>query len=142
MAGIVVGVDGSEHSERALDWAAQEASLRHVPLTVINVFPAVTSYWGAVPYTDAELDIEQARHEVQMLADKAVGRLAGPPPAVTVQATYGSPATELISAAHDAELLVVGCRGSGGFARLLLGSVSSQVAHHAPCPVVIVREPS
>jgi len=75
-----------------------------------------------------------------MLTDKAVGRMAGPPPAVTVRAACGSPASELLGAAHGADLLVVGCRGSGGFARLMLGSVSSQVAHHAPCPVVVVRQ--
>jgi len=140
MPGIIVGVDGSEHSQLALDWAVQEASLRHAPLTVISVLPAMTSYWGAVPYVDTGLDIEQVQHEVQMLTDKAVGRLAGPPPTVTVQVTCGSPATELIGAAHDAGLLVVGSRGSGGFTRLMLGSVSSQVAHHAPCPVVVVRQ--
>ena len=75
-----------------------------------------------------------------MLTDKAVGRMAGPPPAVTVRVACGSPAIELLGAAHGADLLVVGCRGSGGFARLMLGSVSSQVAHHAPCPVVVVRQ--
>ena len=75
-----------------------------------------------------------------MLTDKAVGRMAGPPPAVTVRVACGSPAIELLGAAHGADLLVVGCRGSGGFAWLMLGSVSSQVAHHAPCPVVVVRQ--
>ena len=142
MPGIIVGVDGSEHSQLALDWALHEASLRQVPLTVISVHPALASYWGAVTYPDAGLDFEQAQHEVQMLTEKAVGRMAGTPPAVTVRVTCGSPATELMCAAHDADLLVVGYRGSGGFARLMLGSVSSQVVHHAPCPVVVVRQQS
>lgn len=140
MPGIIVGVDGSEDSQLALDWALQEASLRHTALTVINVYPEITSSWGAVAYPVIGLDFEQAEHEMQVLTEKAVGRMAGPPPTVTVQVACGSPATELIGAAHDADLLVVGCRGSGGFARLMLGSVSSQVAHHAPCPVVIVRQ--
>ena len=59
-------------------------------------------------------------------------------PVVTVRSVSGSPAAELIKAGAGADLLVVGARGSGGFARLLMGSVSAQVTHHAPCPVVIV----
>jgi nucleotide-binding universal stress UspA family protein len=55
-----------------------------------------------------------------------------------VDAVSGSPAEELLSATQDAELLVVGSRGAGGFARLVMGSVSSQVSHHAPCPVVVI----
>ena len=140
MPGIIVGVDGSEHSQLALDWALREASLRHSPLTVISVHPALASYWGAAIYPDGLMDMEQAQQEVQVLTEKAVTRLDGPPPPVTVRVTPGSPATELISAAHDADLLVVGCRGIGGFARLMLGSVSSQVARHARCPVVIIRQ--
>jgi nucleotide-binding universal stress UspA family protein len=61
---------------------------------------------------------------------------------VTVRSVSGSPAEELIKAAAGADLLVVGARGSGGFARLLMGSVSSQVTHHAPCPVVITSGPA
>ena len=59
-------------------------------------------------------------------------------PSVTVRSVSGSPAAELIKAGTGADLLVVGARGSGGFARLLMGSVSAQVTHHAPCPVVVV----
>jgi nucleotide-binding universal stress UspA family protein len=61
---------------------------------------------------------------------------------VTVKSLSGSPAEELIKAGADADLMVVGSRGSGGFGRLLLGSVSSQVTHHAPCPVVVVPGPA
>jgi len=59
-------------------------------------------------------------------------------PEVTVSVAEGDPAEELVKASRDADLLVVGSRGSGGFARLLMGSVSSQVTHHAACPVVII----
>jgi len=140
MPAIIVGVDGSEHSQLALDWALREASLRHCTLTVISVHPALASYWGAVTYPDGSMDMDQAQQEVRVLIDKAVSRMDGPPPPVIVRVTPGSPATELISAARDADLLVVGCRGSGGFARLMLGSVSSQVTRHARCPVVIIRQ--
>ena len=139
MPKIIVGVDGSEHSQQALDWALNEARARQAPLTVISVHPSLGSYWGAVIYPAGDLDTEDARHEVQALVDKAVSRLDGTPPPITVLVTPGSPAAELLDAAKDADLLVVGRRGAGGFARLMLGSVSSQVAHHAHCPVVVVR---
>jgi nucleotide-binding universal stress UspA family protein len=140
MPGIIVGVDGSEHSRRALEWAIREASIRHAPLTVISVHPALMSYWGAVTYPEGKLDREQAIREVQAVVDKAVSRLAGPAPEISVQVTPGSPATELIGAASEADLLVVGSRGAGGFTRLMLGSVSTQVTQHATCPVVVIPE--
>ena len=67
--------------------------------------------------------------------------IGGNLPEVTVSVTKGNPAQELIKAACDADMLVVGSRGSGGFSKLLMGSVSSQVTHHAECPVVVIREP-
>ena len=60
------------------------------------------------------------------------------PPSVTVRAVTGLPAEELLNAAADADMIVVGSRGAGGFKRLLLGSVSTQVTHHAHCPVVVI----
>jgi nucleotide-binding universal stress UspA family protein len=138
MPGIIVGVDGSAHSLRALDWALREAQIRSAPLTVVAVNPALVSYWGAVTYPEGKIDQEQAHQEVQAAVDKAVSSLAGPPPQVTVKVTPGSPATEIIEAAQDADMVVVGSRGSGGFGRLMLGSVSTQVAHHATCPVVVI----
>jgi nucleotide-binding universal stress UspA family protein len=140
MPGIIVGVDGSEHSRRALEWAVREAALRHAPLTVISVHPALVSYWGAVTLPEGTLDHDQAVQQVQAVVDKAVGGLPGTPPQVTVQVTPGSPATEIINAAQDADMVVVGTRGAGGFARLRMGSVSSQVAQHAPCPVVVIPD--
>lgn len=138
MPGIIVGVDGSDHSLRALDWALREAQLRSAPLTVVTVNPALVSYWGAVTYPEGKLDQEQAHQEVQAALDKALSSLTGTPPQVTIKVTPGSPATELLEAAQDADMVVVGSRGSGGFSRLMLGSVSTQVAHHATCPVVVI----
>jgi nucleotide-binding universal stress UspA family protein len=79
---------------------------------------------------------ERAAREI---AEKAVASLSeASPPEIIVRTVIGSPADELIDASAEADLLVVGNRGSGGFARLLLGSASTQVVHHAHCPVVVV----
>ena len=141
MPGIIVGVDGSGHSRRALEWAVSEAATRHAPLTVLTVQQAVAGYWGGpVPYAgDSELT-DQARKEVQKETDDVLDEFdAGSrPPSVTVQAVTGLPAEELLAAAQDADMLVVGARGAGGFKRLLLGSVSTHVTHHAHCPVVVI----
>jgi nucleotide-binding universal stress UspA family protein len=141
MSGIIVGIDGSTHSERALDWAVHEAAIRHVPLRVITVFRAAISHWGAGPvaYPQEHADAMHARQAAQEATDKALA-LAGDarPESVTVEAFRGVPAEELINAGRDADMIVVGSRGAGGFARLLLGSVGSQVVHHAHCPVVVI----
>ena len=101
----------------------KEAALRSQPLRVVTVQPVV----------------EPARVAAQEAIDKVLAGLRGPrPESVTVEAVSGIPAEVLVMAGADADLIVLGSRGAGGFARLALGSVSSQVAHHAPCPVVIV----
>lgn len=141
MSGIVVGVDGSPHSQKALDWAIAEAALRHAPLTVVAVSPVAASVWGlsAEHYPADEQSREQIQQATQELVDKALAaRGAGTGPAVTVHAVAGRPADELIKASEGADLLVVGARGAGGFAKLMMGSVSSQVSHHAGCPVAVI----
>jgi nucleotide-binding universal stress UspA family protein len=144
MPGIIVGVDGSEHSLSALDWALNEADLRKTPLTVVTVSPIVTGIYGpgyapADYYPAEEESRAQAEKATQELVNEAVERRGGAPAAaVTVRALSGTAADELINASADAELLVVGARGAGGFARLVMGSVSTQVTHHALCPVVVV----
>jgi nucleotide-binding universal stress UspA family protein len=138
MSGIVVGVDGSDHSRHALGWAMREATLRNVPLTVMTVHPATVSYWGAVTYPEGGIGQEEARRAAQEVVDKVASDIGGTLPDITVRVATGVAAEELVSASGDADMLVVGSRGSGGFARLLMGSVSNQVAHHAACPVVII----
>lgn len=141
MPGILVGVDGSHHSERALDWAVKEAAIRHVPLTVLTVHQVPAGWLGhglAAHPGDAHL-LETTKTIAEEQVDKVLAGLAGPrPEPVTVQAVNGVPAEALLGAAADADMIVLGARGSGGFARLRMGSVSDQVAHHAHCPVVIV----
>jgi nucleotide-binding universal stress UspA family protein len=141
MPGIVVGIDGSEHSRHALEWAVREASVRHTSLTVITVHQPVVGYWGGpVPFPDdpelAKKSLDAAREETDSVLEKA--RAAGMPSSVTVTAVTGLPAEGLLSAAKDADMLVVGSRGAGGFKRLLMGSVSTQVTHHAHVPVVVI----
>ena len=140
MAGIIVGIDGSDHSHRALEWAVKEAAIRHAPLTVLVVQPAIAGYAGnAVAYPgDASL-ADQARKTAQEETDQVLAQLGGSAPeSVTVQSAIGIPAAVLIAASQDADLVVVGSRGSGGFSQLVLGSVSTQVTHHAHCPVVVI----
>ena len=140
MSGIFVGVDGSRHSGAALDWALREAGIRHEPLNVITVQVVPTSGWGgSVRYSADEASRADAQKAVQEIVDKAAAQLGdAAPPSITVQAVLGQPAAQLIEASKDADLLVVSSRGTGGFSRLLLGSVSTQVSEHAHCPIVIV----
>ena len=140
MPGIIVGVDGSGHSQRALEWAMNEAAIRHLPLTVLTVHPAMVGYFGGVVTEahDQELT-EEVRAAVTAETDKVLTGLNGPhPESVTVQAMNSFPVEELINASKEAELIVLGSRGAGGFTRLMLGSTAGQVVQHAHCPVVIV----
>ena len=133
---IVVGVDGSDESKRALRFALEEARLRHTSLHVIHAFWE----WEPIPGTQ---EIEQDRSPEQReewlpdLVREVVGEVIDLE--IAWSTVYDDPAPALLAAARGAELLIVGSRGQGGFAGLLLGSVSQQCAHHAPCPVVIVH---
>jgi nucleotide-binding universal stress UspA family protein len=140
MPGIVVGVDGSGHSQRALEWAMKEAALRDTPLTVMTVHALIRGYFGGmVEYPGDHTLAEQARQVVQAEVDKVQSELGDSRPrSLTVRVESGSVVEELINAAKDADMLVVGSRGAGGFARMMLGSVSSLVAQHATCPVIII----
>jgi len=140
MPGIIVGVDGSGHSQRALEWAMKEAAIRQVPLTVLTVHEAIRGYYsGMAVYPDDPARTEAARQAAQAETDKVLAGLDGPRPgSVTVTAVHGFPVEELINAGKDADILVLGSRGAGGFTRLMMGSVADQVTQHAQCPVLIV----
>jgi nucleotide-binding universal stress UspA family protein len=142
MTRIVVGIDGSRHSQRALEWAVTESAVRRAPLTVITVYSSVVTFWGGAVALPPDRTVrDRALVDAREAADKALApTLAGDerPESVTVDAVNGLPADVLVRASEDADLVVVGSRGSGGFARLLLGSVASQVAYHAHCPVAII----
>jgi nucleotide-binding universal stress UspA family protein len=141
MSGIYAGIDGSSHSQLALEWAMREAVIRREPLTVIAVHEVPTSGWGGMIVYPQDRELrEETRKAAQEAVDKAAAQLGGAAPSsVTVQASIGLPAAQLIEVSEDADLLVIGSRGAGGFTRLIGGSTSAQVSQHAHCPVVIVR---
>jgi nucleotide-binding universal stress UspA family protein len=140
MPGIVVGVDGSGPSQRALEWAMREAAIRHAPLSVLTVHPAIVGYFGGVVSTPQDLELTgQTKAAVQAETDKALAGLSGPhPESVTVRAVHRIPVEELVNASKEADMVVLGSRGVGGFTRLMLGSTAGQVVQHAHCPVLIV----
>ena len=136
MTGIVVaGIDGSESSRRALAWAAEEARLRGARLRVVHAWSYLDQAGGAFDPTYSEDDARQLLDEAVTAAGIETGGLD-----IERKTVNDLPARGLLDAAGDADLLVVGARGMGGFRGLLLGSVSQQVAQHAPCPVVIVPD--
>lgn len=136
MARIVVGVDGSPHSNRALHWAVQEARLRSAEIELVHGY--VLQMHRVVLSTSSH-DIAERAMEVIVSANREV--LAD----VTWTATLtpllrASYASALVQAGDEADMIVVGSRGLGGFKTLLLGSTSYRTATHAPCPVVVIRE--
>lgn len=137
MPGIIVGVDGSAHSQWALQWGLNEAAIRRTPLTALAVHQRTT-----VSYVDDGLNLDQVVEEVQAIVGKAVSHRPRAFSPVTVKVATGSPAIELIGASRGADLLVVGSRGSGGLGRRGVGSVSSRVASEARCPVIIIFQSS
>ena len=141
MSGVTVGIDRSAHSSRALEWALNEAAVRHAPVTVLTVHPIAMNAWIGTPIIlpqDAA-DLVESRLTAEEMTAKAISQLGdAQPSSVTVRAISGFPALALIEASRVADLMVVGSRGGGGFGKLLIGSVSSQVVHHAHCPVVVV----
>jgi nucleotide-binding universal stress UspA family protein len=142
MPGILVGIDGSDNSHKALEWAVREAGLREMPLTVLAVHQVASNHWTGDPerYASDAPETEIVRQAAEDAVQKAVSQVGGPAPAsVTVRAVTGVAAHELVAASADADLVVVGSRGGGGFARMALGSVSHQVAAHAQAPVVVIR---
>ena len=139
MTEIVVGVDGSESSERALVWAAEEARLRGAHLKVVHAwFDVYVAGYFAAPAMYEQATIEEVARET---LDKAVASIPDGSPELGIEAVlvHGQPESVLLNASQRAEMVVVGSRGRGGVAGLLLGSVSQRVVHQAECPVVVVR---
>ncbi|MCO5991549.1 universal stress protein [Actinoallomurus spadix] len=133
---IVVGVDGSEPSKRALAWAIGQARLTGGSVAAVTSWHLPVAY-GWVPPADIDWEGEAAK-----ALTEAVQAVAGNEPSVPIETVVveGNPAEVLVKASHGAQLLVVGNRGHGGFTGLLLGSVSQQCVHHAHCPVVVIHD--
>lgn len=135
---ILVGTDGSAASHAAVRWAAREAQHRDLPLRIAHVFDW---QWYAARFGPGDLYLEEARKIAQAVVLEAEEQAHAVAPAVRSRTDthIGKPAAGLVELAQDAALTVVGNRGHGGFASLLLGSVSQRLATHAPGPVVVVR---
>jgi nucleotide-binding universal stress UspA family protein len=138
MKKIVVGIDGSGPADQALAWAAEEARRWDAELVVVHAWQ--------YPYPVEPVTVMPAREGLEAAAravlDEAMAKareLGGPTVAVGGVLLEGSAAHAVLESSEDADLIVVGSRGRGGFASLLLGSVSQQVAHHATAPVAIIR---
>ena len=137
---IVVGVDGSAGSRRALTWAAAEAASHGSDLVVVNVWEhTLLPPAGSVSVSEHYVPDPSQRTAEDLL--QVIKEELGEEPPVLVQplVKQGRPAKVLIEESAEADLLVVGPRGHGGFAGLVLGSVSQHVAAYAKCPVTVVR---
>jgi nucleotide-binding universal stress UspA family protein len=129
---IVAGVDGSQCSLEALRWAARQSELTGAELHAVMAW-SLPEIYGYTP-RDFQSDARKALED-------AIEQALGPEPRapVVAQVVEGHPARTLIEASRNAQLLVVGCRGHGGFVGMLLGSVSDHCVSHAECSVVVVR---
>lgn len=132
---IVVGVDGSDPSRAAMDWAVEEARLRNGQVLALSAwhYPYVGDAMGQVwVYQGIEEDARAVlEEELHRVGDRGV--------AVTGSLVQGNAASALVDASQHADLVIVGSHGRGGFAGMILGSVSTQTVHHAHCPVLVVR---
>ncbi len=137
MEQIVVGVDGSACAQRALGEAIREAQMRGAPLRIVCAWNMPSAAYG-MPGLDSTLLVESA----QQILDQSLvqARIAEPSVAVDGAIVQGQAGSILLKETEHAQLVVVGNRGRGGFKRLMLGSVSQQVVHHAHCPVLVVRD--
>jgi len=133
---VVVGIDGSPHSQVALTWAIEEARLRGLGLRIIHAFPALVTYWGS---TSSEYYPKEEAGARKMFDETLAAAPAMDDLDVEATMVPGNPSEVLIEASRRATVVVVGSRGRGGFTGMLLGSVSVHVANQAHCPVLVVR---
>ncbi|WP_375481420.1 universal stress protein [uncultured Mycobacterium sp.] len=146
--GILVGVDWSASSRLAVRWAAHEATMRNVPLTLVHVILAQLwrlNVFGAHAVSAASgLSQQQEAAGQKVIADavKVVeGSLAfGPRPQIDSRLLLGPPVSTLVDLSKDAQMVALGCRGEGMLDRVLLGSVSTGLVHHAHCPVAVIHD--
>lgn len=137
---IVVGVDGSQSSENALRWAARQALMSGATLEVVITWEYPISFGWSPPFP-ADFDPEA---DARRALDETLQNVLGPDPAVRVRSKVveGHPAPVLVDLSKGADLLVVGSRGHGEFAGMLLGSVSEHCVTNAHCPVLVLRDGS
>jgi len=139
MERVIVGVDGSEGARAALRWAAEEARCWSVPLVAVWAW----EFTPLIVATDVPTELHELSERVATRLREVLVAELGEDAADRVEplVVEDTPARALLDVAGPRDLLVVGSRGLGGFKGLVLGSVSQQVVHHAPCPVVVVHPP-
>ena len=141
---IVVGFDGSKDSQSALSWAVEEARQRNGQLRLVTVWNRPSLAWFPDMLETAAGEIAGEGDSPQKIAGvlqaKALKFSADEGVAASGEIVHSkSPASAILHAAQEADLIIVGSRGHGGFLGLQLGSVSTQIINHAPCPVLVVR---
>jgi nucleotide-binding universal stress UspA family protein len=143
---IVVGVDGSRYSKTALRWAVTQARLTDAPIAVVGAWqsPMVSEY--SFGWSPALYDGDSMATITEKVLAETVAEVTGEqdkPVEISTRVVQGHPAQVLLEAAVGADMLVLGSRGHGTFAGILLGSVSQHCVQHAPCPVVVIpQEPA
>jgi nucleotide-binding universal stress UspA family protein len=139
MSTIVVGIDGSKGSLEALRFAIEEARFRGAELRAVNAWHIPPAVYGS-GWAPAPVDLDSYRKFAQTALDATLEDAGAADSGIKVTPILreGQPADVICLEAKNADLVVVGSRGLGGFRGLLIGSVSQQVVHHAPCPVVVV----
>jgi nucleotide-binding universal stress UspA family protein len=139
---IVVGIDGSDESKDALRWAVDEAKAHGAKVLALHAWqvPLAPAGITPVPRLDLVERVDDIREAAKALVAQVVEEVGGGSDVeIEARVVEGPPAPSLIEAAQDADLLVVGSRGHGGFTGLLLGSISQYCVTHAPCPVLVHR---
>ncbi len=141
--GVVVGIDGSAASNAAVCWAARDAELRHVPLTVVHMVNAAVPMYPAIPVSAGvavwqQEQGQQVLEQAVKIAEDAIAK--GRRIDIKSELRCAPPVPTLVEMSKEAEMLVVGSNGRGALARLLLGSVSSSVVRSARCPVAVIRD--
>ena len=141
--GIVVGVDGSPASNAAVCWAARDAAMRNVPLTLVHAYNTYVPTFPQIPLSAGvalfqEEDGRQVLEQAVKIAEDAVK--ADQNIAIASELKSSPPVPTMVDLSEDAEMVVVGSNGRGAVGRVLLGSVSSGVVRHAKCPVAVIRD--
>ena len=132
---VVVGVDGSDDSKAALKWAVEYGQRYEAPVEALAVWDIPTSYGYLAAYAESGEKIEERTRE---LLEETVRDAVGADSAVVQKTERGHPSSTLVEASKSAQLLVLGTRGHGAFAGMLLGSVSQHCVAHSKCPFVVV----
>lgn len=139
--GVLVGVDGSAESDAAIRWAAREARMRCIPMTLVHVVAPVAPCRPMEPiHADiTKWQLDNAHHVLEQGLEIVHTTVAESLLDVHTTVLNSSVVPALLRASEDHQMVVVGSRGTGAFGRILLGSVSTGLVHHASCPVAVIR---